>query len=175
MGNVRIGQDGSIIKDDEVVGSEGKTIIREDGTIESTDIGANSESLTRVPAFNAPPVSPLAQNANNSSSVNPRSSSDSTQNGFGESQHRGAGSFQEIKEKEYDLQMLDGRINNAIPKNMIIATVVLILLGIVFSPIFILPATATGYLVFAGYSKKSELEVQREQMNQELQSLKRGR
>lgn len=174
MANVRIGPDGSIIKDDVVVESEGRTIIREDGTIETTSVGGHSAPPTRAPAFNAPPVSPLERNGNRSTPVNTQPSNNSTPSTNSGSQQRGGVDLKAIKEKEYDIQMMDGRIKNAIPKSMIIATIVLCVLGAIGLYFLFIPAVVTGILIIVGFSKKSQLEAERAQMYEELQALERG-
>lgn len=174
MANVRIGPDGSIIKDDVVVESEGRTIIREDGTIETTSVGGHSAPPTRAPAFNAPPVSPLERNESRSTPVNTQPSNNSTPSTSSSSQQRGGVDLKAIKEKEYDIQMMDGRIKNAIPKSMIIATIVLCVLGAIGLYFLFIPAVVTGILIIVGFSKKSQLEAERAQMYEELQALERG-
>ena len=174
MANVRIGPDGSIIKDDVVVESEGRTIIREDGTIETTSVGGHSAPPTRAPAFNAPPVSPFESNGNRSAPVNTQPSSNSTPPNSSGTQQRGSVDLKAIKEKEYDIQMMDGRIKNAIPKSMIIATIVLCILGAIGLYFLFIPAIVTGILIIVGFSKKSQLEAERAQMYEELQAMERG-
>jgi len=120
MANVRIGPDGSIIKDDVVVESDGRTIIREDGTIETTSVGGHSAPPNRAPAFNAPPVSPLERNGSRNTPVNTQPPANSSPSTNDSSQQRNSIDLKAIKEKEYDIQMMDGRIKNAIPKSMII-------------------------------------------------------
>jgi len=174
MSNVRIGPDGSIIKDDVVVESEGRTIIREDGTIETTSVGGHSEPPARAPAFNAPPVSPLERNGNRSATMNTQQTSVSTSSSNGGSAQRTGVDLKKIKEKEYDIQMMDGRIKNAIPKSMIIATIVLCILGAIGLYFLFIPAVVTGIMIIVGFSKKSQLEAERTQMYEELQALERG-
>lgn len=175
MENVRIGADGSIIKDDVVVESEGRTIIREDGTIETTSVGGRSVSPVSTMAVNAPPVSPLERSGNRTtpaSDSNPAYSDSSTNNS---SQQRGNIDRKAIKEKEYDIQMIDGRIRNAIPKSMVIATIALCIVGIIGELyILFIPAIVTGIMIIKGYLKKSELEAERAKMYEGLQALKRG-
>jgi hypothetical protein len=174
MANVRIGSDGSIIKDDVVVESDGRTIIREDGTIETTSVGGHSAPPNRAPAFNAPPVSPLEQGESRSTPVNTQPPNNSTPSTSSSSQQRGGVDLKAIKEKEYDIQMMDGRIKNATPKSMIIATIVLCILGAVGLYFLFIPAVVTGIMIIVGFLKKSQLESERAQMYEELQALERG-
>jgi len=165
MSNVRIGPDGSIIKDDVVVESDGRTIIREDGTIESTSVGGNINIPVRTPVIATPPVSPLENNTNsNVSRATVQTTTVTTSNE--------SGNLRKIKEKEYDIQMQDAKIRGAIPKNMIIATIVLCVLGIMGLYVLFIPAIVTGILIIVGFSKKSELEAERENMYRELDELK---
>lgn len=174
MANVRIGPDGSIIKDDVVVESDGRTIIREDGTIETTSVGGHSAPPVRVPVVTAPPVSPLERNGTRSTPVNTQPSSNSSSSSDIGSQQRGSVDIKAIKEKEYDIQMMDGRIKNAIPKNMIIATIILCILGAFGLYFLFIPAIVTGIMVLVGFSKKSQLEEERARIYEELQELERG-
>ncbi len=165
MSNVRIGPDGSIIKDNVVVESDGRTIIREDGTIESTSVGGSMSVPVRTPVIATPPVSPLENNTNrNVSNTVVHNSVVATSNE--------PGNLRKIKEKEYDIQMQDAKIRAAVPKNMIIATIVLCVLGIMGLYFLFIPAIVTGIMIVVGFSKKSELEAERETMYRELDALK---
>ena len=77
-----------------------------------------------------------------------------------------------IKEKEYDIRMQDSKIRAAVPKNMIIATIVLCIIGAIGLYILFIPAIVTGILIIVGFSKKSGLEKEREKMYSELDELK---
>ncbi len=174
MANVRIGSDGSIIKDNVIVESDERTIIREDGTIETTSVGGYSAPPVRTSVVAVPPVSPLERNESNNLPVSTEQSSDtslSISSGF---QQRDSINLKAIKEKEYDLQVVDGRIKNAIPKSMIIATIVLCILGSIGLYLLFIPAVVTGILVFVGFVNKGELETERARMYDELQELERG-
>ena len=160
MSNVRIGPDGSIIKDDEIVESDGRTIIREDGTIESTSVGGSMAAPVRTSMIVTPPVSPLENSSN--------------RNVLNSAAHHEASSLRMIREKEYDIQMQDAKIRAAVPTNMIIATIVLCILGIIGLYFLFAPAVVTGIMIFVGFSKKRELEEQRETMYRELEALKSG-
>ena len=174
MANVRIGPDGSIIKDDAVVETEGRTIIREDGTIETTSVGGHSDIPNRATVFNAPPVSPLERNGSRSTPVNIQPSDNSTSSSNSGTHPRGNFNLRTIKEKEYDIQMIDGRIKNSIPRSMIIVTIVMCILGAVGLYIFFIPALVTGIMIVVGLSKKKQLEAERNRMYEELQAMKHG-
>lgn len=174
MANVRIGPDGSIIKDDVVIETEGRTIIREDGTIETTSVGGHSATPNRPTTFNAPPVSPLERNGSRSAPVNIQPSGNSTSTSNSGTQPRGSYNLRTIKEKEYDIQMIDGRIKNSIPRSMIIATILMCILGTVGLYFFFIPALVTGIMIVVGFSKKKQLEAERNKMYEELQAMKYG-
>ena len=174
MANVRIGPDGSIIKDDVVVETEGRTIIREDGTIETTSVGRYSDTPNRATAFNSPPVSPLERNESRSTPVNIQPSGNSASPSSSGTHPRGSFNLRTIKEKEYDIQMIDGRIKNSIPRSMIIVTILMCILGAVGMYIFFIPALVTGIMIIVGFSKKKQLEAKRNQMYEELQAMKHG-
>lgn len=165
MSNVRIGPDGSIIKDDVVVESDGRTIIREDGTIESTSVGGNMNVPVRTPVMATPPVSPLENTTN-------RNVSNTVVHNPVVATPNEPGNLRKIKEKEYDIQMQDAKIRAAVPKNMIIATVVLCILGVMGLYFLFIPAIVTGVFIIVGFSKKSELEAERDTMYRELDALK---
>lgn len=160
MSNVRIGPDGTILKDDQVVSSDNRTVIGEDGTIVSTSVGGSSAPVHRG-GYNAPPVSPLeGRNRTNTESV------------VSQSPQRQRASSQAIREKEYDIQMMEGRIRNAFPKQWIIATIVLCVIGIMGLYFLFIPAVVTGIMIFVGFSKKSELEAERDSMIRTLDQMK---
>lgn len=165
MSNVRIGPDGSIIKDDEVISTGSGTVIRDDGTIETTNIGGNVLPPVRT-IVNTPPVSPL-ENQNNH-----RINNEIQEPSPSATQVPSAVSSRVIAEKEYDIQMIEGRIRNAMPKQWIIATCVLCILGVMGMYFMFLPAVVTGIMVIVGLSKKSELEMERERMVAELDNLR---
>lgn len=165
MSNVRIGPDGSIIKDDEVISTGSGTVIRDDGTIETTNIGGTVLPPVRT-IVNTPPVSPL-ENQNNR-----RINNEIQQPIVTATQTPATVSSRVIAEKEYDIQMIEGRIRNSIPKQWIIATSVLCILGVMGLYFLFLPAVVTGIMVIVGLSKKSELEKERERMVAELDNLR---
>lgn len=160
MSNVRIGPDGTILKDDQVVSSDNRTIIGEDGTIVTTSVGSSTAPVHRG-GYNAPPSSPLEgrTRTNNESVVthNPQRQSASTQS---------------IREKEYDIQIIEGRIRNAFPKQWIIATIVLCVIALMGAYFLFIPAIGTGIMIFVGINKKSELEAERESMIRTLDQMK---
>ncbi|MCM1541014.1 MAG: hypothetical protein NC121_07115 [Blautia sp.] len=161
MSNVRIGPDGTILKDDQVVSSDNRTVIGDDGTIVSTSVGGSAAPIHRG-GYNAPPASPLeGRNHNIGSSVGSTPGAANTVVGS-----------QAIKEKEYDIQMIDGRIRNAFPKQWIIATVVLCVLALMGLFFLLVPAIFTGIMIAVGFSKRSKLIAERESMVKELDHMK---
>lgn len=172
MSNVRIGPDGSIIKDDVVIETDGRTVIREDGTIETTSVGGHMAPPQRVAAINTPPVSPLERRSSNNNA--PIFQDETRTNETVVSRPSGPVNQREVKEKEYEIQRMDGRIKNAVSKPMIIATVILCILGLAGLYFLFIPAIVTGIIVIVGFSKKSELEAERSRLYEELQQLERG-
>lgn len=166
MANVRIGPDGTILKDDQVVSSDSRTVIGDDGTIVSTSVGGSSAPVHRG-GYNAPPVSPLEGRNGHSTTSNTN-----TESVVAHTPQRQMASSQAIKEKEYDIQMMEGRIRNAVPKQWIIATIALCIVGIMGLYFLFIPAIVTGILVFVGFSKKSELEAERDSMVRTLDQMK---
>lgn len=171
MANVRIGPDGSIIKDDVVIESDGRTVIREDGTIETTSVGGHVPPPNRGAAINTPPVSPLERGG---SSVSRPIFSEPSEDDSVVTRNATNVNPRAVKEKEYEIQRLDGRIKNAVPKSMIIATIVLCIVGLLGLYIMFIPAVVTGIIVIVGFSKKSDLEAERERLYEELNSLENG-
>ena len=173
MNNVRIGPDGSIIKDDVVVESDGRTIIREDGTIESNNVSGNISAPARTPFMVVPPVSPLERSGNSNSSVS--NSGNTTVNTPPQSHQTGGTNIQAIKEKEYDIQMQEARIRGAMPTKWIVITAVLCVIALLGLYFLFIPAIVTGIVIFVGFSKKSELEAEKDRMYAELDNLKNCR
>lgn len=162
MSNVCIGTDGRILKDDQVVSSDNRTVIGDDGTIVSTSVGGSSAPVHRG-GCNAPPVSPLE--GRNRTNTN-------TESVVTQPSQRQTANSQAIKEKEYDIQMMEGRIRNAAPKQWIIATVALCAIALMGLYFLFIPAIVTGILILVGFSKKSELEAERDSMVRTLDQMK---
>lgn len=160
MTNVHIGPDGTILKDDQVVASDNRTIIGDDGTIVTTSVGGSTAPVHRG-GYNAPPSSPLESRSrsNNESAVM-------------QTPQRQNVSSQAIKEKEYDIQMLEGRIRNSFPKQWIIATIALCVIAFMGLYYLFIPAIGTGIMAFVGIRKKSELEAERDLMIRSLDQMK---
>lgn len=163
MANVRIGPDGTILKDDQVVSTENRTVIGEDGTIVSTSV-ARSETPVYRGGYNAPPVSPLEGNRTNTNSETVVSDASGS--------HAAANNSQAVREQEFAIQRMDGQIRNAFPKQWIIVTAILCILGAVGAYILFVPALGTAYLTYVGFKKKAELEAERNKMVFELEQLR---
>lgn len=166
MANVRIGPDGSIIKDDEVVAPGGRSVIREDGTIETANISSHSAPAAPIHSVNTPPVSPLERNRSEHGSAPSLSLPDSQQSA--------AVNLKAIREKEYDIQMLEGKISNSAPKGLIIATIVFCILGAFVPEIFFPCAVVSGILIVVNLSKVGSMNAERTKLYEELETLKRG-
>lgn len=160
MANVRIDPNGAILKDNQVVPSDNRTMIGDDGTIVSTSIGGSAATVYRG-GYNAPPSSPLEGGS--------RRDLESAVTYASQSQAVG---FEAIREKEYDIQMMEGRIKNAFPKKWMIVTIALCVIAVTGLYYLFIPAIVTGIMVFAGIGKKRELEAERDLMVRALEQMK---
>lgn len=169
MPRVTIGPDGSIIKDGQVVESDGSTVIREDGTIETS----NNIGHSYTPSYNSSPPANYGMNTMMPMSPLERSSNNSNYDyNTGQSSGNSVVDTKAISEKEFDIQMMEGRIRSCNPTKYIIATVILGVIGLFGLYILFIPAVVTGILIFVEMNKKSELEAQKNAMIMELDSLK---
>ena len=171
MANVRIGPDGTILKDDQVVSSDNRTVIGDDGTIVSTSVGGSSAPVHRG-GYNAPPVSPLEGRSRSTDSNSSMVQNSTPQSTNSQPINRQVASMQAVKEKEYDIQMIEGRIRNSIPTKWIIATIALCVVAFMGLYFLFIPAVVTGILVIVGFTKKSELEAERDHMISDLNNMK---
>lgn len=165
MGSVRIGPDGSIIKDGEVIETDGRTIIREDGTIDTFDSVGYSPSPNYQGYNSSPnyinttmmPISPLENRNSSSYAYNNTNKSVDTRM---------------LSEKEYDIQMMEGRIRGCNPKSYIIATIIMSVIAIMGLYFMFIPALVTGILMIVQLQKKKDLENQKNVMVMELDALR---
>ena len=150
MGSVRIGPDGSIIKDGEVIESDGRTIIREDGTIDTSGSVGYSPS-TNYQGYNSSPnytntammpVSPL--------------------------ENRNSSSYASNNTNKY----VDTRMLSENPKSYIIATIIMSVIAIMGLYFMFIPALVTGILIIVELQKKKDLENQKNAMVMELDALR---
>lgn len=114
---IRIGEDGTIINDDQVISSSG-TIIRDDGTIESSNI-VSSSAPQRNYVSHVAPVSPLENGGNRQSQM-----SEEPQVPVAQPEHRiSTATIKSIADLEYDLMVAEGHVRGSVPKTPIIVVV----------------------------------------------------
>lgn len=136
---VQVDKNGNIVKNGEVI-SENRRI-REDGTIESTTGTIKTGQVFTGPV-NTPPVSPLERKrTTETTSVNDSHS---------------------IREKEFELEMLEKRIEGMSSKKWIILVIISFVLmagGLVF---MLIPGIYAIYQMIQTSNEKEELETQRQ-------------
>ena len=166
---IRIGEDGTIINDDQVISSSG-TIIRDDGTIESSNI-ASSPAPQRGYVSHAAPVSPLESGGNRQSQM-----SEEPQVPVAQPEHRiSTATIKSIADLEYDLMVAEGHVRGSVPKTPIIVVVIMLICSIAIHPVFLIGTAIAGIMVFMGFSKKSTHEEEVQRLKNEIESLKRQR
>ena len=164
---IRIGEDGTIINDDQVISSSG-TIIRDDGTIESSNI-VSSSAPQRNYVSHVAPVSPLENGGNRQSQM-----SEEPQVPVAQPEHRiSTATIKSIADLEYNLMVAEGHVRGSVPKTPIIVVVIMLICSIAIHPVFLIGTAIAGIMVFMGFSKKSTHEEQR--LKNEIESLKRQR
>ena len=164
---IRIGEDGTIINDDQVISSSG-TIIRDDGTIESSNI-VSSSAPQRNYVSHVAPVSPLENGGNRQSQM-----SEEPQVPVAQPEHRiSTATIKSIADLEYDLMVAEGHVRGSVPKTPIIVVVIMLICSIAIHPVFLIGTAIAGIMVFMGFSKKSTHEEER--LKNEIESLKRQR
>ena len=166
---IRIGEDGTIINDDQVISSSG-TIIRDDGTIESSNIVSSSAPQINYVSHVAP-VSPLENGGNRQSQV-----SEEPQVPVAQPEHRiSTATIKSIADLEYDLMVAEGHVRGSVPKTPIIVVVIMLICSIAIHPVFLIGTAIAGIMVFMGFSKKSTHEEEVQRLKNEIESLKRQR
>ncbi len=164
---IRIGEDGTIINGDEVI-SNRKTVIRDDGTIESSNI-ASSPAPQRTYISHAAPVSPLENGGNRQSQT-----SEVPQVPVVQPERRvSTATTKSIADLEYDLMVAEGHARGSVPKTPLIVAVIMLLCGIAIHPVFLIGTAIAGIMVFMGFSKKSTHEEEVQRLKNEIESLKR--
>lgn len=164
---IRIGEDGAIINGDEIISSSG-TIIREDGTIESTNIAGAVPQPQRPRISHAAPVSPLENRvaAGTTQTASPQEVSTAA------SRESAGATSKKLADLEYDLMVVEGRAKGAIQRGPIVALIVTILLGFAFPPLFIGTAIA-GYMLYSNNQKKINYEAEAQRIRDEISVLKK--
>lgn len=164
---IRIGEDGTIINGDQVISSSG-TVIRDDGTIESSNI-ASSPALQRTYVSHAAPVSPLENGGNHQSQT-----SETPQTPVIQPERRvSTATTKSIADLEYDLMVAEGHVKGSVSKTPLIVAVIMLLCGIAIHPVFLIGTAIAGIMVFMGFSKKSTHEEEVQRLKNEIESLKR--
>ena len=164
---IRIGEDGTIINGDQVISSSG-TVIREDGTIESSNI-ASSPVPQRNYVSHTAPVSPLENGGNRQNQAPETPQVPATR-----TEHRiSTATTKSIADLEYDLLVAEGHARGSVPKTPLIVAVIMLLCGIAIHPVFLIGTAIAGFMVFMGFSKKSTYEEEVQRLKNEIESLKR--
>lgn len=163
---IRIGEDGTIINGDQVISSSG-TVIRDDGTIESSNI-ASSPVPQRNYVSHAAPVSPLENGGNRQNQT-----SEASQVPVAQPDRRvSTATTKSIADLEYDLMVAEGHVRGSVPKTPLIVAVIMLLCGIAIHPVFLIGTAIAGIMVFVGFSKKSTHEEEVQRLKNEIESLK---
>lgn len=163
---IRIGEDGTIINGDEVISGSG-TVIRDDGTIESSNI-AVSNVPQRSYVSHAAPVSPLENGANRQTQPIETAPTPAVQ----PDRRVTTATTKSIADLEYDLMVAEGHARGAVPKTPLIVAIIMLLCGIAIHPIFLIGTAVAGIMVFVGFSKKSTHEEEVQRLKNEIESLK---
>lgn len=164
---IRIGEDGTIINGDQVISSSG-TVIRDDGTIESSNI-ASSSAPQRIYVSHAAPVSPLENGGNRQNQT-----SEAPQVQIIQPERRGStATTKSIADLEYDLMVAEGHVRGSVPKTPLIVAVIMLLCSIAIHPVFLIGTAIAGIMVFMGFSKKSTHEEEVQRLKSEIDSLRR--
>lgn len=157
---IQIDKDGSIINGDETIASSG-TIIRDDGTIETTNIGGGgAPAPVYVP--HTPPESPL-NNVHNANSVENNNSTTTTNNS--------GKALKTIADLEYELMVVEGKAKNAISRESVMVCIICTVIGFFF-PLAFIGTVIAGIKIFKGNVKKSEAEEQAANLRQQISNLK---
>lgn len=169
---IRIDEDGTIINGDEQITSSG-TIIREDGTIESSNIGAVPAPQRRYISLEAP-VSPLENGGSRSNQATTQEPVSNPSPDASSTYQRGSNpNAKSIADLEYDLMIAEGHIKGAVSMTPIIMCIVAILIGIIIHPVFFIGAIVAAGMIFTQFSKKSTYEAEAQKIRNDIENLKR--
>lgn len=164
---IRIGDDGTIINGDQIISSSG-TVIRDDGTIESSNIGNNSFQQRTYISHDAP-VSPLENGSSQHTTINEGNSNTNVQL----EQRESTELTRSVADLEYDIIVAEGHAKGAIPKKSIIILIIMLISGLIIHPIFLIGTAIAGVLVFIGFYKKSSFEEEIRRLKSEIETIKR--
>lgn len=163
---IRIGEDGAIINGDEVISSNG-TVIREDGTIESSSI-SGSALQPHPPVLRAAPVSPLERQVGSAqSTISPQEQSELTS-----PRQRSVAHSKTVADLEYDLMVAEGHAKGSVRQGPIVALIITLLLGFVF-PLLFIGAAVAGYMIYSDYQQKKNYEAEAQRIRDKISSFKR--
>lgn len=163
---IRIGEDGTIINGDEVISDSG-TIIRDDGTIESSNIGAGPAPQQRYVNLEAP-VSPFENGGGVRTVTNP----EPVQTVPASEPRRTNQHTKSIADLEYDLMVAEGHVKGATNMTPLIIGVISIILGLLLHPILLIGVVIAGGMFYTQYTKKSNYEAEAQRIRNEISKLK---
>lgn len=165
--NIKIGDDGSIIKGDEVISNS--TVIKEDGTIETSNI-ANSSILQRSYTSHTAPVSPFENDRNNQIQQTEMKSLKSEEQLECENL---AIATKNIADLEYELMVAEGQVKGSTSIKPIIIAIIMLLCAIIIHPVFFVGSIIAGILVVINSNKKSELKENVQRLKNEINLLRK--
>lgn len=164
---IRIGEDGTIINGDEVISNSG-TIIRDDGTIESSNIGIGPAPQQRYINLEAP-VSPFE---NGGSDLQTTMVQESIQNTSVSEPRRNNQNTKSIADLEYDLMVEEGHVKGATNMTPLVIGIISVILGLFLHPVLFLGIVAAGLMFYTQHSKKSFHEAEAQKIRDEISKLK---
>lgn len=159
---VQIGENGQIIENENDYSDSG-TIIREDGTIESSSIENVSNSRTTNQLYPAP-VSPFEENA----SVTSEQLNMPPTTGIEQPSRETPEMNKSLADLEYDLMVMESHVRAAMSIAPIVALVIMLICGITIHPVFYIGFVVAGLITLSGLSKKSSYEEQARHLKNEI-------
>lgn len=170
---IRIGEDGTIINNGEEEITSSRTVIRDDGTIESSGI-ASVPNPQRTHINLSAPVSPL-ENGGGSRNVEnqqPERQAEEEQLLYSQRRERDARNAKSVADLEYELMVAEGHVRGSISKTPIIVGIITLLLGVLLHPVFLIGVAGAGIILFTQYSKKSSYEKEAQRIRSEISRIK---
>lgn len=167
--DIRIGGDGAIIKDNEVI-SDSDSVIREDGTIESTHIESDFVPRRNYVSYGAP-VSPLENGVSRQNTQTTDAQQPVAQPIYGAT----TATSKSIADLEYDLMVAEGHVRGSVPKTPIIVTIFMLFCGIFIHPAFFIGVVIAGAMVFMGFSIRAGHEENVQRLKREIELAKQQR
>lgn len=164
---IRIGEDGTIISDGVEVPQQGRTIIREDGTIETTSVDSGYVP-PRPQVYHAPPSSPL-ENRGRTQQQPQTEQHEEPDLRFREERHIESRNLADL---EYDLMVAEGHYRGSLPKGMMIACGATLVGALLISPILLVGTAITGILAGMGFAKRASYEEEVKHLKEQIENLK---